>query len=423
MSFPEEKSGSCKRTRGPKPETAEKYRQAVELYGTTAMPCTEICRVCGVTVSGFQAHINKYHRHLLLARNGVSCEQADAGSIKLPSFRRQKPTTHAKYKQAIEACDSMEFIAMNISQIARKFGLDGTNLGRQLRTHYPEILEHREQARQRLGLNDNLPRGSRRFCQEQYAEAIERLKEDPYITVQDAADLFGVYFSGLNQHLLFYHKELVNKRIKIRKNAAKEQRKGKITGRGTLHAPSPEVEKKYAEALQLYSTTPMSAARIAAETNVSKNGFYAYLQTWHKELICKRKNIPYEEGVPVDWSKTRKYNPATAAKYADAIRKLKESGLPVATVATEFGLHPDTFRGYLKEHEPELHARLGMMKKSNGKSVSQRSLEKYKEAIHLYGTTSEPLNTIARRCGLNNCALRDFLKRHYPELVEKRRNK
>lgn len=49
------------------------------------------------------------------------------------------------------------------------------------------------------------------------------------------------------------------------------------------------------------------------------------------------------------------------------------------------------------------------------------SHEKYKEAVNLYKTTSEPLNSIARRCGLNNCALRGFLKRHYPELVERRR--
>ena len=151
----------CKRTRGAKPETVEKYCRAIELYATTSMPCIEICLTCGVTVAGLQAYIGKYHRHLLLARNGVTCDSKEAAGIKLNTFRRQKPATRLKYKKAIEACDSMDYIEMNVSQIARKFGLDGTNLGRQLRTHYPEVLEFRERARMRLGLNDNLPRGSR----------------------------------------------------------------------------------------------------------------------------------------------------------------------------------------------------------------------------------------------------------------------
>lgn len=228
--------GKCKRARGARPETVEKYRRAIELYATTPMPCCEICRTCGVTASGLQAYIGKYHRHLMLARNGVTCHREDADGIKLNMFRRQKPATRLKYKEAIEACDSMDYIAMNVSQIAREFGLDGTNLGRQLRTHYPEIQEFRERARLRLGLNDNLPRGSRSFCIKQYAAAVELLKGDVYITVQEAAERCGVSYAGLEQHLLFYHKELVGSRIKTRNKALRQQRKGKITGRGTVHA-------------------------------------------------------------------------------------------------------------------------------------------------------------------------------------------
>ena len=44
------------------------------------------------------------------------------------------------------ACDSMDYIEYNVSQIARESGLTGTNLGRQLHTHYPEVLEFREWA-------------------------------------------------------------------------------------------------------------------------------------------------------------------------------------------------------------------------------------------------------------------------------------
>lgn len=354
----------------------------------------------------------------MLERNGIKCSQEEADGIKINQRRGQRPETHAKYRKAIAACDSMEYIGCNVSQIAREFGLNGTNLARQLRTHYPEVLEFRERARQRLGLNDNLPRGTRPWCKEQYAGAIELLRADRYITVQEAAERCAVSYTGLEQHLIFYHRKLVENRIKIRKKAVRQQRRGKITGRGTLHVPTPEIVEKYEEALHLYRTTPQSTRKIAKQTGVSVKGFYEYLQTWHKDLVCERKGIPYEEGNPVDWSSVRRYNPATAAKYADAIARLKEGGLTTAKVAAEFGLQPECLRSYLKEHEPELHAALGMKKTENGKMVSPKSMEKYKEAIHLYETTSESLKSIARRFGLNDCSLGQFIKRQFPELHE-----
>lgn len=411
----------CKRARGAKPATVEKYRRAVELYATTRMSCTEICRICGVTVSGLQAHIGRYHRHLLLARNGIECSREEADGIKLPSFRRQKPATHSKYKKAIEACDNMDYIEMNISQIARMFGVDGTNLGRQLRTHYPEILEFRERTRLRLGVNDNLPRGSRSYCKEQYAKAVELLKSDKYITVQEAAEYCGVSYTGLEQHLLFYYKDLVERRIGIRAKALRRQRKGEITGRGTAHAPSPELTEKYAEAVNLYRTTPLSLAKIAQETGVSKKGFYEYLHRWCMDLVCQRRGISYEEGRPADFAKASKSHPAARAKYADAIRKLKESELPTAQVAAEYGLHPETFRSYLKEHEPELYARQGRTKAANGNTVSRRSMEKYEEAMRLYGTTTESVKSLARRFGFNDSAFGQFIRRNFPEVDERHR--
>lgn len=406
------------RTRGCKPETEAKYRPALELYAATDLSIAEICRQCGISTSGFSRYIGIYHRHLMLERNGIKCDREEAGDIKISQRRGQCPETHAKYKEAIAACDSMDYIEYNVSQIAREFGLDGTNLGRQLRTHYPEVLEFRERSRQRLGLDDGLPRGTRPWCREQYAEAVELLRADRYVTVQEAADRCNVSYSGLEQHLIFYHKELVDNRIKVRKKAVRQQRKGKITGRGTLHTPKPETVEVYAEALHLYRTTPMSVRKIAKQIGVSLRGFYDYLQTWHKDLVCQRKGIPYEEGKPVDWSSVRRYNPATAAKYADAIAKLKKGGLTTAKVAAEFGLHPECFRQYLKEHEPELHANLGMKKTENGGVMAPHSMEKYKEALHLYATTTESVKSLARQFGFNDCSFGQFIRRQFPELHE-----
>lgn len=407
----------CNRTRGCKPETEAKYRPALELYAATDLSIAGICRWCGVSVNGFSRYVTTYHRHLVLKRNGIKCSQGKA-EMKMSQRRGQHLKTHYKYKEAIAACDSMDYIEYNVSQIAREFRLSGANLCRQLRTHYPEVLEFRERVRKRLGLDDGIPRGMRRWCKEQYAEAVELLRGDRYVTTQEAAERCNVSYTGLEQHLIFYHKELVKNRIKIRKQAVRQQCKGKITGRGTIHAPKPKTVEMYAEALHLYRTTPMSVRKIAKQTNVSLRGLYDYLQMWHKDLICRRKGVVYEEGKPVDWSSARRYNPATAAKYADAIAKLKKGGLTTAKVAAEFGLHPECFRQYLKEHEPELHASLGMKKTENGGIVASHSMEKYNEAMHIYATTTESMKSLARRFGFNDCSFSQFVRRHFPELHE-----
>lgn len=408
----------CNRTHRPAPATEEKYREAVELYASTDLTCVEISRRCSVSLAGFKGYICKYRRDLLLPRYGIRCDPEAAAGIGMGQRRSQRPATRAKYREAIAACDSMDYIDCNVSQIAREFGLSGTNLGKQLRTHYPGVIERREEVRRRLGLGDNLPRGARTWSKEQYAGAVELLRGDRYVTMQEAAERCNVSYQGLKQHLIFYHKELIDNRINIRKRAVGQQRKGKITGRGSVHAPKPAIVAKYAEALHLYRTTPLSARKIARQTGLPVKGFYKYLQTWHMDLVCARRNIPYEEGQSVDWSQVRKYNPATKVKYADAIRRLKQSDLTTAAVAAEFGLQPECFRQYLKEHEPELYARQGMTKTANGRAVSRRSMAKYAEAIRLYGSTSGSLKSLARRFGVNECSLRDFIKRHFPEAVE-----
>lgn len=398
-----------------------KYLEAAELYRSTTLSCQEICRICEVDYLNFGNYIASHHQNLMLARYDVVCSKEETRNIKLDTMFRQLPITREKYRKAIDACASLEFIVFNVSQIAHAFNLDGTGLGRQLRTHYPEILKFREDKWLELGIDDHLPRGMRAFSKEQYAKAVELLSGSNYLTIEEVAIQCNVSQSGLLQHLRFYHRDLVRQRIKIRKNAIRQQLKGKITGRGTIHSPKQGTVEKYADALYLYRTTPMSIRQIAMKTGVSKKGFYEYLHSWHKDLICQRRNIPYKEGERIDFSQVRKYNPATAAKYAEAIYRLKECDLPMAVIAAEFGLHPETFRNYLKEHEPELYARHRMVKVGNGRVMSNRSMDKYGEAVRLYGETRESLKSLARRFGVNECSLRDFIKRHFRELTELRK--
>lgn len=401
----------------PRPETVARYREALELYAQTEMTAKQICEQCGVPTAGFRTYLQRFHRELLLARYGMERTSKQADRVRLKGKRGQTPTAHAKYKDAIAACDDVKYLALNISQIARLFGLDGTGLANQLRRHYPDILVRREQERQRRGLSDNQHRGMRPWCKEQYAPAVELLQTTE-MTIPEAAEACHVTVSALRQHLLFYHHKLLDKRFEIRQKAKGVKRKGHVTGNGKRHEPQPENQKRYLEAERLYRETPLTVREIAERLGLKRSALSFYLQTWCRESLFARRGAEYYEGA--DLSETKHYLPSTAAKYAPAIERLKNSDLPTAKVAAEFGLHPECFRAYLREHYPELYARQGMTRTENERLVSRRSMEKYAEAIHLYETTDEDLKSIARRLGLVYNSLSGFIRRNFPELIARR---
>ncbi len=64
-----------------------------------------------------------------------------------------------------------------------------------------------------------------------------------------------------------------------------------------------------------------------------------------------------------------------------------------------------------------------MMRAPNGRSVSRRSMEKYAEALRQCETTDEELKSIARRLGLNYNSLSGFVRRNFPELILRRRQR
>lgn len=392
-----------------------RYGAALELYRTTDMTVKEICEQTNTPVTAFRAYLWRNHRELMFARYGIEISPGEAAKVRLRKKSGQTAAAHAKYKDAIRACDDAAYIEFNVSQIARLFELNPSALGNQLRSHYPEILERREKERHRLGVNDNLHRGMKSWCKEQYAEAVEHLRitED---TIRQTADLYGLSSSGLREHLLYYYKDLIRARANKRERAKTNKIRGELTGNGRKHEPMPESEKKYREAIRLYRTTAMTQEEICAATGVTVMGLRHHLRLWNKELMEERHDVD-GRGEGTRPTGTKCYLKSTAAKYAGAIERLKATGSPMAEVAKEFGLNPDVFRKYLHEHEPELAATLGRTKLLNGRSVLARSAEKYDEAVRLYETTTETLKSIARRLGLQYKSVGGFVRRNHPEAI------
>lgn len=383
----------------------DKYAEAVALYAATELSLCRVAEQCGVTASGLSAHIARHHRALLLARYGFDACSPEAHTIKVKPPKGQSVKTHLKYKEAIEACGDVAYIELNISQIARLFNLSGPALASQLRVHYPDIIPFRERLRLRLGLADNTHRGARATSKEIYEEAL-KMYRDTDMTIPQVAAKCNVSKGGFSQFMRFYHKDIIDSKSARRKSARKEsgcRTAGQLSGNGNLYGPKAETIALYAAALELYRSTSMTIRDIAARTDVPMEGFKSYLNQWHRDATRGR------------------YRKSTSEKYAPAIESMRENPRSVAEVAAEFGLNPEVFREYLKVHEPALAAGQGVTRLADGRTVKRASYEKYKEAVHEFATTAEPLKSIAERHGFVYNSLLGYVLRNCPAERESHR--
>lgn len=267
----------------------QKYAEAVELYAGSNMPVKEIAEKCGVGLKALSAYLQRYWRELMLRRHGIDCGGNDPNSIKVISAGDQCSVAYKKYRHAVAVCYKMEYIDLNLSQVARKFGLNSTALANFMRVHYSDILKCREQVRRELGISDNLRRGPKEECVNRYAEAV-RLYDETDMTINEIASRCDVSESGLQQHLRFYHRNLLARKREMRRKAKEKVKKdkGDMTGNGRRHEPSRETVMKYAAALEMYRNTPMTMKAIAERAGVSKEGLRFYLNKWHRNLVAER---------------------------------------------------------------------------------------------------------------------------------------
>lgn len=396
----------------------KKYEKAVTLYADTDMSLKAIAQECDVTVGGLGGYLRRYWRELVLRRHQIPTNGKKPQEIKIMEAGRQNINAHAKYKKAIDASGSLEYIDLNMSQIARKFGVESTALANFMRIHYMDTLKWREKVRHWLGINDNLQRGARPACTAQYAKAVE-LYHTTDMTVPEIAEKCKVSPSGFSQHLRFYHKGILKEKKEQREScqAAVEKTFGSLLGNGRKYRPAMKTEQKYAQALMLYRDTALTMKDIAQKTHVPLEGFRAYLHKWHKDLVLLRSGLNAETEDGIDLRKARKRMKTVTAKYEKAICSLRENPRPISQVAAEFGFNSEVFRSYLHKHEPDLAQQQGMMRTLDGKWVSRRSYEKYTEAVHLYETTTESLKSIAKRLGLTYNSVGGYVRRNYPEAI------
>lgn len=401
----------------------KKYEQAVALYATTDMSGKEIASACHVPLFGLRRHLQLYHRPLVLARYGITPENGEPlEAVRIHPRKGQSRISYLKYKEAIGACSDPAYIQYNYSEIARIFGHKPTALINQLKFHYPQVLEERESIRDRLGINNSAYKGALPQSVRQYADAVEAYRTSEK-NLPMIAEEFEISLKGLSQYLRFYHKDLLDGKEARREHAKKHRRRGQLNGCDYPHEPNPATVRKYEEALRLYRTTSLNFREIAEKAQVTVSGFRSYLYQWHRDLMLERRGIQYEgdNNEEIDLRQSKRRLKSTTEKYAHAVAELKTVTRPVAQVAARYGFHPDTFRTYLKSHEPELAARSGMTRLENGDRVSLKNKEMFAEAVHLYGTTTESLKNIAARLGLAYGPLEKYVWQHCQETRQRHR--
>lgn len=113
----------------------QKYDKAVALYAETNMPLKTIAMECHVSAGGLGSYLRRYWRELVLHRHRIPLEGENPYAVKIMSEGKPNVVSHARYKKAIDACLSLEDIELNVSQIARKYGVEGTGLANFMRIH------------------------------------------------------------------------------------------------------------------------------------------------------------------------------------------------------------------------------------------------------------------------------------------------
>ena len=160
--------------------------------------------------------MSRYKRDLSLANAGeVEREQV---VFRNQAHNGQHPETEAIYRDAILACQSIDNLELTVTDIAREYDLKPECLRNQLKRHFPEIFARREQIRDMLGLSRPGNRGLKKATVEKYADAIQMLRNTS-LTVKEVANRCNVSYSGLQQHLICYHKDIAESRLLYRADA------------------------------------------------------------------------------------------------------------------------------------------------------------------------------------------------------------
>ena len=339
----------------------------------------------------------------------------------------QRPKTRDRYAEAVQACKSIEHLDKSVGEIARMFGHGDQCLRNQLKRHFPEVLELRNRLRVLLGMDTKL-RGVSKETELKYAPAVEMLRTTD-LTIAEVAQRCNVSSQGLQQHVLYHHRDLAQRRLEKRFHAVDQRATGGMSGTGRPNRPRKATEALYAEALEMYRTTDLTVPEIALKCGVITHNFQCYLQRWCRSDMAVREKLRQEKLEQQRKEREEIGNRSRTfkalKKYSPAL-KIIEDGATYEEAAERLGVDVGNLCWWVRNNHPEIHwqeHQNQIVWLPEGTSCRKSSWDRFGEAVHAYCETDESINEIARRFGLYPSSLRNFLVRKFPQAVAQRRKK
>ena len=348
-------------------------------------------------------------------------KEREALAFKYSARYGQHPETEARYRDAILACKDIDNLSLTISEIARMYGLHPEPFRNQLKRHFPEILASRRELRAKLGYPESGNTGLKEKTVQQYALAVELLR-NPSVTVREAASRTGVSYHGLQQHLIFYHKDIADARMLVRTDALlRPMRVGECSANGGRRMPRPEAEAKYAPAVELYRTTDLPMTEIARRCGVAVHNLSDYIARWHRPLMEERqerrkRQLEAKRNMPP--GEVRSRSVLAQRKYAPALERIA-SGQTISQAARELGVPVWGLASWLKLHHPDAMeaAQAGMMRLPSGKMVLRRGYNKYVPiADYINAHPTKPTREVAAKWGVPESSLCKKMNSCFPEI-------
>ena len=338
----------------------------------------------------------------------------------------QHPASESLYRDAIVACQNIENLELTISDIARKFDLNPECLRNQLKRHFPEILSIREKMREMLGYSRPGNHGLKQATVVKYARAVKMLR-DSSLTIREVASRCNVPYQGLQQHLIFYHKDIAESRMLFRTDALLQtvpqaSSWGAPSAVGGVRRPREETVKTFAPAVKLYLETSLSIPKIASLMGLNTSALSSYLKRWYPDYVEQRRKERKER---IDRKKEeRAHRPdrsgPTRARllYTPAIELLLE-GRTLSQTAKELGVEPCNLSDWLRRNHPEVleKTRSGMMALPSGQKTMRRTYDRFLPLVeYISSHPSKSTKELSEKFNIPLSSIIKYVKKYYPDL-------
>ena len=191
------------------------------------------------------------------------------------------------------------------------------------------------------------------------------------------------------------------------------------------------VERKYAEAVELYATTALPMRTIAEICGVTPRGLSAHIGRNHRQLLYDRYGLDAadSDAAPLQIRPRKGQSLKTHLKYKDAIEASGDMAYieyNMSGIARLFGLNPTALTSQLRVHYPDVIASRERLRKRLGLSgnahrgARKESADNYDEAVRLYRNSDLTISQVAEKCGVSKGGLVQYMRFYRKETIARK---